>query len=777
MATRDSEPSGGTERRPHPARLLFVDDDSECARSIRRRLLNHGYRVDQAHAAETGLERSCSGTYDAVCIGRSLPTRASLELVRALSVDGQCTPIVIMRDHGDETVAAEAMKLGAYDCVFVDPSEAYLELLPHAIERALERRRFVNQEAEYRTTLDRLTRDLEDSRNRERQAEKRIRELTTTNETLRREALDREGRVEALRESEKKYRAIFNNAAIGIDLVDEQGRFSHVNSALAKMLGYTPEEMKGLSFRDVTHPDDAESSRKSLEALVRGDMQRYRLEKRYLRRNGKVLWADLCVSVIRDERGQYVATIGVIVDITERKRAEAALRGSEERFRAIFESARDCIFIKDQSLRYTQVNPAVERLLGHKASEILGRRSEAFVGKEAGKHITDIELRVLRGETIEDERSIPIKGVPMTLHQIRTPLRGAHGEIVGICGISRDVTGRRSIAPRSLGATDDYPSPAMRSATEKARQAAQTESIILLLGESGSGKDFLARYIHDHSRRSSGPYFAINCAAVTHDLAESELFGHESGAFTGARSRKRGLLELAEGGTLLLNEIGELSLPMQSKLLTFLDTRSFLRVGGEKSVRVDARLIAATHRDLSEEVAQGRFLEPLFYRLNVSWIRIPPLRQRTEDIPVLVRELLAKLAGVMQLHEIPTIDSETLAALGRYRWPGNIRELRNVLERALIVSSGENITISGLHDAPDREAASHTVNLTPERTLRDVTDEITAVMCAEALRKCEGNKSRAAHTLGISRDSMYRHMKRFGIVQKSDAVPQDRLNF
>ena len=170
----------------------------------------------------------------------------------------------------------------------------------------------------------------------------------------------------------------------------------------------------------------------------------------------------------------------------------------------------------------------------------------------------------------------------------------------------------------------------MRDCLELARIAAATNSIILLLGETGSGKDYIARWIDDQSRRSAGPYFALNCAALPRELAESELFGHEAGAFTGARARKKGLLELAEGGTLLLNEIGELPLSLQSKLLTFLDTRSFLRVGGDKGVKVDARLIAATHRDLGQEIAQGRFLEPLFYRLNVFPIQVPPLRERLE---------------------------------------------------------------------------------------------------------------------------------------------------
>ncbi|MHB8204868.1 MAG: sigma 54-interacting transcriptional regulator, partial [Desulfomonilaceae bacterium] len=166
----------------------------------------------------------------------------------------------------------------------------------------------------------------------------------------------------------------------------------------------------------------------------------------------------------------------------------------------------------------------------------------------------------------------------------------------------------------------------------------------------------MARWIHDHSKRALGPYFSLNCAAISRELAESELFGHERGAFTGAHRRKRGLLELAEGGTLLLNEIGELPLSLQSKLLTFLDTRSFLRVGGEKSLTVNARIISATNRSLDKEVEEGRFLSALFYRINVFGITLPPLRDRIEDIPILLEEIMSRLAVELQLTHIPYID-------------------------------------------------------------------------------------------------------------------------
>jgi DNA-binding NtrC family response regulator len=254
----------------------------------------------------------------------------------------------------------------------------------------------------------------------------------------------------------------------------------------------------------------------------------------------------------------------------------------------------------------------------------------------------------------------------------------------------------------------------------------------------------------------------LNCAAIAPHLAESELFGHEKGAFTGSVGRKRGVLELAEGGTLLLNEIGELSLAVQSKILTFLDTKRFTRVGGEKETSVNVRLIAATNRDLEKEVEEGRFRSDLFYRLNVIGLHVPPLRERLEDIPVLVNEILTSLTTEMQLCSVPHLNESTMTALIRYDWPGNVRELRNVLERTLILWDGKRFDVALPTFAGEKQDQAITIDF-GGRTLRDVTDEITRSMCLDALERCSGNKKEAAKLLGIARDSLYRYLKEFGI--------------
>lgn len=318
--------------------------------------------------------------------------------------------------------------------------------------------------------------------------------------------------------------------------------------------------------------------------------------------------------------------------------------------------------------------------------------------------------------------------------------------------------------PTDLGISGrEYPSQAMRDCLAKARSAAASDSIVLLLGESGTGKDYLARYIHDHSRRSGGPFFPVNCAAVARELAESELFGHEPGAFTGSRGRKRGLLELAQGGTLLLNEIADLSLDLQAKLLTFLDTRSFTRVGGETQIPVNARLIAATNKSLDQEVAENRFRKDLYYRINVFAIPVPALRQRLDDLPVLVGEILARLAAEMLTSGVPRIDPGAMQVLAGYSWPGNVRELRNVLERAVILSGDSPIGTSSLALDESLREWSFVAGFPRNRTIHDVADDLKRSLIEEALRRSHGSKQEAARLLGISRHALAHQTKSLGL--------------
>ena len=440
----------------------------------------------------------------------------------------------------------------------------------------------------------------------------------------------------------------------------------------------------------------------------------------------------------------------LLKEIAEREDAQRAAEQSEQLFRAIFDSARDAIFVKNRSLQYTLVNPQMEILLDLPASAILGKTDEQLFGKDSGNHLRSVDSRVLSGEYIEEEHSRPIQGTYLTFHDLRVPLRTASGEIVGMCGISRNISERKKAVQGLRPVSSSYRSYAMLDTLEKARQVARTDSIVLLLGESGSGKDFLARWIHDHSERVHGPYFTMNCAALPQELAEAELFGHETGAFTGSRGRVRGFLELAEGGTLLLNEIGDLPLPLQAKLLTFLDTRTFYRVGGREKITVNARIMAATNRDLQEEASEGRFRHDLFFRLNVFCIEVPPLRERLDDLPVLAENFIAELAVQLRLPTIPRLGKVDLQRLLDYRWPGNIRELRNVLERALIVSGSEGLQFDFMAPrVPEPVDKAWTVVFPPTEPLTDVVKAFRRRFVEEALARSAGNKegsgSHASH--------------------------------
>ncbi len=315
-----------------------------------------------------------------------------------------------------------------------------------------------------------------------------------------------------------------------------------------------------------------------------------------------------------------------------------------------------------------------------------------------------------------------------------------------------------------------YPSTAMRKTLEVCTQVAAGQGNVLLTGESGVGKNYLAGLIHKMSNRGQGAFFDVNCASLSPSLIESELFGHEPGAFTGAKGRKRGLLELSHKGTLFLDEIGDMPLHLQAKLLSFLDTQTLRRVGGEKVIEVDSRVIVATNRNLKELVEKGAFREDLFYRLNVVSIRVPPLRERIEDVPVLVNEMCQKICSDMGLLKVPEISGPVMEKLENYSWPGNVRELKNALERAIMLSPDkENITEISMDSSSAEnigaKAEKPLFQVTfPENGLRikDISNEVDRVLVKEALRRAP-TKKEAARLLGITRDSLSHYIKRLNL--------------
>lgn len=310
-------------------------------------------------------------------------------------------------------------------------------------------------------------------------------------------------------------------------------------------------------------------------------------------------------------------------------------------------------------------------------------------------------------------------------------------------------------------------SPAMQETLDLAKRVAQTDTTVLITGESGTGKERIARLIHDHSPRADGPFIAINCGAIAETLLDSELFGHVRGAFTGAVQTRPGIFEAANHGTLLLDEIGEISLGMQVKLLRVLQEREVRRVGDSESRRFDTRILAATNRDLARQIEGGSFREDLYYRIRIVELQLPPLRERAEDILDLARELLAESAERLK-RQVSGFSPPVEARLLGYHWPGNIRELENAMEHAVALSRSKQVELIDL-PRDIRDSASHfQPRLQSVRPLQDISKDYILA----ALNLNEGNQTSTAKQLGIGSATLYRKLKRYGChpIKQGDEV-------
>jgi DNA-binding NtrC family response regulator len=421
----------------------------------------------------------------------------------------------------------------------------------------------------------------------------------------------------------------------------------------------------------------------------------------------------------------------------------------------------------------------------------LPARGELIVGRGRGADV-DIDephasrrharLRVGDGLTIEDLGSANGTRVRGRRLEPGKPVALAPGEAVAIGGlvlmVQLDRARSGSSAPSATGTGGSRASrvpatfaagagavcqdEAMRGVYALAARAAAGTIGVLILGETGVGKEVLARAVHDASPRAARPFVSLNCAALSESLLESELFGHERGAFTGAAGAKPGLLETAPGGTVFLDEVGELSLSLQAKLLRVIEARELVRVGGVQPRKIDVRFLSATNRDIEADVARGAFRRDLYFRLNGMTLVIPPLRERPRDLPLLARHLIEALSREARRRRPPELSPGALVALAAHDWPGNVRELRNVLERALLLSDGSVITEAHL---PRPSAAA------PAPSAREAKSEPSErSRILEALAACAGNQSRAAKKLGISRKVMLARLDKYGVARPRKPV-------
>jgi PAS domain S-box-containing protein len=569
----------------------------------------------------------------------------------------------------------------------------------------------------------------------------------------------------ALRKSEEHFRILVEQATDGIFLADPAGRYLDVNTSGAEMLGYTRQEILQLSVSDVIAEEEVSRLPSELRRFAGGAT--IPSDWIFRRKDGSCFFGEVCGKQLPDGRLQ-----GILRDVTQRKKAEEQMRRSEERFRVALKDSPITVFNQDRDLRYTWIyNPQL-----HWQHQVLGKTDEEVLGQKKGANLTGLKQRVLKtGLPIREEVVIPTNGKRFAFDMSIEPLFDTKGEVIGITGACMDIARLRELADRLQVSRDRLAreksyleneiqtelgfetiigqSPALVEVLKKARVVAPTDSTVLVLGETGTGKELVARSIHALSSRRNKTFVKLNCAAVPSGLLESELFGHEKGAFTSAVSQKIGRIELADKGTLFLDEIGELPLELQPKLLRVLQDREFERLGGVQTLRVDVRIISATNRDLQQDVACKKFREDLFYRLNVFPIEMPPLRERRGDIPILVNHFVNQHSVRMGKH-IEVIPDETMRILKNWNWPGNIRELENTIERMIIMTKGPVLA------APPAEFDM------PTDTAKEGLSAIEREHIIRVLRETNGvlsGSDGAAGRLGLKRTTLQSMLKRLGI--------------
>ncbi|HZW83562.1 MAG TPA: sigma-54-dependent Fis family transcriptional regulator [Candidatus Deferrimicrobium sp.] len=482
---------------------------------------------------------------------------------------------------------------------------------------------------------------------------------------------------------------------------------------------------------------------------------------------------------LHNSRGEIVGAVAVFQDVTEVKSLKQQISSLQEvrtLLNAIFDSTQDAISVVDEQGFGILINPAYTRLTGLTEADVLNKPATVDIAEGESVH-----LRVLQtGE--------PVKGVPMKVGPKRkevlvycSPIK-VEGKLRGSVGVIRDVSELRKLSDELEGAKrlirhleSKYTffdiigkSEVIASVIEQATRAALTPATVLLRGESGTGKELFAHAIHHASNRTKGQFIRVNCAALSESILESELFGYVEGAFTGAkRGGKKGLFEEASDGTIFLDEIGEISSGLQSKLLRVLQEKEIVRVGDNRPVGVDVRIIAATNANLEDKIKHGAFREDLYYRLNVFPIYIPPLRQRREDIPLLVNFLIRKFNQEYG-RNIEGISQGALESLTEYNWPGNVRELENILGRAIINMRGGENEIEKYHLPlleltrvnPPIESVSEKYS---GQSYQELYQDWEKNLLERVLEQTMGNKTKTAQQLKMSVRNLYYKLEKYGL--------------
>jgi formate hydrogenlyase transcriptional activator len=555
------------------------------------------------------------------------------------------------------------------------------------------------------------------------------------------------------------------------------GSKEYLNKRWYEYTGLTLEQGEGWNWKVVVHPDDLDRLLREWLALVDAPKPG-ELETRIRRYDGEYRWFLIRVVPQFDTEGNVVRWFGSNTDIEDRKRAEKKLLEDERELRRITDAIPQTIVVQDPSGHPLYANQAVLDYSGLTMQDVVTSdfRARIFHPEDLERLREERQAALARGLPFEIEQRARRKDGQYRWFLIRyNPFRDEQGRLVRWYATGTDIDDRKRAEDRTrnenIALREDIvrssmfeeivgSSESLRQVLVQVSKVAPTDSTVLVLGETGTGKELIARAIHNRSKRSNRAFIRVNCAAIPSSLIASELFGHERGSFTGATQRRLGRFESADSGTIFLDEVGDLPQDTQVALLRVLQEREFERVGGSQTVSVDVRVIAATNRDLASAVAEGKFRQDLFYRLNVFPIRLPALRERIGDMSLLVGYLIDRYAQKAG-KKIRNIDKKTMELFQAYDWPGNIRELQNVVERAVILSEGETFFVdeAWLTRATPKLAAA-SVLLTTDLAERE------KVMIENALSEAEGlvsGPTGAAAKLGVPRQTLESKIRKLGI--------------
>src|ERR1700731_4762482 len=589
------------------------------------------------------------------------------------------------------------------------------------------------------------------------------------------EALERA--LDELKNSEKKLRQVIDTIPTLAWSILPDGSNEFLNKRWHEYTGLSPEEAQGSGWQTAIHPEDRtpllEKGQGLLASGEAGEMEG--LLRRY---GGGFGWFLMRVEPLRDETGKIVKWYGTCTDIETLKETEARLREDERELRRITDVIPQAIVVQDPSGAPIYANQTTLDYTGLKAEDVI-----APLFRERIFHPDDLErLREVRKAALA-------RGVPFEIEQrarrndgqyrwflIRyNPFRNDQGQVTRWYATGTDIDDRvraeertrnENLALREQIDRDSMfedivgSSEALRKVLRQIAKLASSDSTVLILGETGTGKELIARSIHKRSNRADRAFIGVNCAAIPQSLIASELFGHEKGAFTGATQRRLGRFESANGGTIFLDEVGDLPPEIQVALLRVLQEREIERVGSSKAIPIDVRVVAATHGDLNALVDEGNFREDLLYRLNVVPIDVPPLRERVADIPLLVEYFIDRF-GKKAGKKFGTIDKKSLKLFQAYGWPGNVRELQNVIERAVILSDGDTFSVDETWVKLEPPQAASPRAALDGALLRQEKEMIEAAL-AESHGRISGPTGAAAN-LGLPTRTLDSKIKRLGI--------------